>query len=142
MPTYPGFIYSSGPYELQRSSATVASATIDVGDALEEDSGQLVAAASNERVGHVALEAKASSDSTTNPVQTIITYNGRTKFIFVREAGTLAAADEHTLKDLNSADGIACDTSTNGDFYIIRRLSADHGIGMFAHLPNMNEAHA
>ena len=127
----PGFVYASGPWELDRTGATVASTAIAVLDALEQDSGQLSPAATNEEIVGVALEAKASGDATTNPVQILFATFGRTKFRAPREAGTLAAADRYLRVDLNSADGLDADTTTNGDFAVYARIDADTALGCF-----------
>ena len=127
----PGFIYRSGPYELGKSSPTVASTLIDLADSLEEDSGQLSPGASNERIVGVALETKASANTTTDAIQVIYNYDTRTKFGVPAEAGTFVAADIHTKVDLNSADGVNANDTTNGDVYVISFSVANTGVGVF-----------
>lgn len=127
----PGFIYASGPWECDRTGVTVASTLISVADAVEEDSGQLSPAATNEQIAGVALETKTAADATTNPVQILLTFFGRTKFKGPREVGTLAAADRYQGFDLNSADGLACDTQTNKDWFNFARIDADTSLGYF-----------
>jgi hypothetical protein len=129
---YPGFIQKSGPYELGTSSPTVASTLIDAADALEEDSGQLSPAASAEFIVGVALQTKLAANATTDAIQVLYCYSQRTKFWANAEAGTFVAADIHTSVDLNSADGVAANTTTNGDFYVVGFTLANTGFGVFA----------
>lgn len=121
----------SGPYELDDRWITTASAAIDVGDALENNT-ELQTAESGDKIAAVALEAKASSDATTDPIQYMVVYPGRTKFFATRESGTLAQADEKTKVDLASPDGINADVTTNGDCFVYARLDADSAVILFS----------
>lgn len=127
----------SGAYELDDRWNTTASATIDVGDALENDT-TLATAESGDKICAVALEAKASSDNTTDPIQYMIVYPGKTKFFATREAGTLTAADERKRCDLNSPDGLAVDTTTNGDCFIYAFLDSDSCVILFSDPATLN----
>ena len=137
MPAYPGFVHASGPFELDRQS-TAASAAIAVADSLEEDTGALSSAASGEKIAGVATESKASGDATTDARQFIQVYSGRTNFYGPRESGTLTIPDDRGLiVDLASADGLAFDVVTNGDFYIRNIIesgstASSHARGSFA----------
>lgn len=121
------FRYYSGPYECDDLLSTADA--IVTGDALENDSGSLSPAASNERIAAVSLEANASAAIT---MSCLLITPGNTKIVGPRETATLAAGDLFDYWDLNSADGIDYDTSTNDDFFLLRRLSADLGVGYFA----------
>ena len=121
------FRYYSGPYEV-RDVLSTADAIV-AGDALENDSGSMSPAATSERILGVSMEGNASAAIM---MSTLLVVPTNTKFIGPREAGTLGVGDLFDYWDLNSADGLAYDTSTNDDFFLLERLSADLGVGFFA----------
>ena len=121
------FRYYSGPFELKDRLSTADA--IVTGDCLENDAGSLSPGASNERIVGVAMEANASAAV---QLHVLLVVTNNTRFIGPREASTLAAADLFDYWDINSADGIDYDVSTNDDFFLLERLSADLGVGYFA----------
>lgn len=130
---YVSFSRFSGPYELDDVKPTKASTALEVGDALEEDTG-LAPAESDDEIHGIALQAKASSVSAQTSIQTLVILP-RAKFYGEAEAGTFVrATDGNTAVDLNSADGLAADTTTNKDWLVLAVLSTTQAIGQFTHL--------
>ena len=131
---YVSFSRISGPYELDDRRPSKASTVIEVGDALEDDTG-LAPAESDDEIFGIALQARASAANQTGFQYLIIL--DRAKFYGEAEAGTFVNTTD-TFCDLNSADGLAADTNTNHDWEIAYVLSTSQSVGYFTHLANQN----
>lgn len=129
---YISFSRISGPYELDDRMPTKASTVLAVGDALKEDTG-LGPATSDAEIVALALQDRVSVANQT-PIQTLIILD-RAKFYGVAEAGTfVSTSDANIACDLNSADGLAADTSSNKDWIVMYVLSTTQAVGKFTHL--------
>lgn len=126
----PGFLYCGGPYELDQPLTTDSTA-IGLMDAVESESGRINPADAGDKIVGVALESQGAA-TTGNTVQTLLIQTGRTRFLGPRESGTLAVADVRTRIDLASPDGLAADVTTNGDYFVERRVDADTAKGVFS----------
>lgn len=127
----------SGPYEYDDRQLTKASTAIAVGNALRENTG-LAPAISGSEIFGIAMQAKASSVSAQTPILIMWAYPNRTRFYGARGSGTLSAADVNTRVDLSSEAALACDVTTNKDFLLTVRLSADEAVGMFSNTVTVN----
>lgn len=124
----------SGPYELDSTRPTKASTVIAIGDALADSIG-LTPAATNNEIHGLALQDRASVANQTAILTLIIL--PRAKFFGLAEVGTFVhATDVNTAVDLNSADGLAANTTTNKDWLVRKVLSTTQAIGQFTHLAN------
>lgn len=127
------FCRISGPYEYNDVFPTKASTAIDVGDALKENTG-LAPATTDTEIVALALQAKASSVSAQTSILTMIILD-RAKFYGVAEAGTFVReTDGAKAVDLNSADGLDADATTNKDWLVYQVLTTTEAIGKFTHL--------
>ena len=121
-----GFTYKSGPYELQ-DKGTTASSAIAVGDPIMASSGLTVLLTTSNKCVGVQLGTKAVGSAATTVKQSIKVYNGRTVFEAFVKSGTLATTEDMSLIDFtgsSGATGIAADTTTNGDLYIEKVVTA------------------
>ena len=112
----------------------VTSEAKSIGDALTQTATAetLSAAASNGLFYAVYMDADRTSASTdVTTMYSVMLCTPDLQWLFNREAGTFTVADINTDADLNSADGIAIDTSTNDDFHVDWRIDANTGIGRF-----------
>lgn len=131
---YVSFSRISGPYELDDRRPSKASTVIEVGDALEDDTG-LAPAESDDEIFGIALQARASAANQTAFQYLVIL--DRAKFYGEAESGTFVAITD-TFCDLASADGLAGDTNSNHDWEICYVLSTTQSVGYFTHLANQN----
>jgi hypothetical protein len=93
----------------------VAGGTIAAGDSVQYDEGgKVVVGATNNEILGIALEAS----SLNNQIDVDVAHPGDI-FRFPIEAGTMAAAKVGTEVDLESADGVDVDDSTNDDVMIV-----------------------
>lgn len=127
----------SGPYDLDDRQLTKASTLITAGNALKEDTG-LAPATSGTEVFGIALATKAAAVAAQTPILIMWAYPNRTRFYGARGSGTLAAADVNTRVDFSSAAALACDVTTNKDFLLMVRLSADEAVGIFSNTVTVN----
>ena len=80
------------------------------------------------------MQTKASSVVARTPILVMFMF-GRTKTYGEAEAGTfVTATDVPNAVDLNSADGLAADTTTNKDWLPFIVLSSTSAVGKFTHL--------
>lgn len=80
----------------------------------------------------VAVYMDADLASTTDtPYKTVMLITPDTQWYAVREAGTLTEADVGTDVDLNSADGLNVDASTNDDFHVDIYIDSNTCVGRF-----------
>lgn len=113
----------------------VASEAKSIGDALINTStaATLSLAATNfTEVTAVYMDAdRASSVTDVATMYSVMLVTPDVQWYGYREAGTLTAADVGNNVDLNSADGLAVDTTSNNDFHIDKYISADICVGRF-----------
>lgn len=133
MPTRPGFQPFGGSRLRLTRRKMVASEAKSVGDVLTHTSGAdtLELAAAGGTFVAVYMDADRDSSLTDTPYKSVMLITPDSQWYFVREAGTLTAADVGADVDLNSADGLAVDTSTNDDFHIDGVIDANTGWGRF-----------
>ena len=126
---YVSFSRWSGPYDYDKLLPTKASAAIDIGDALKDDTG-LAGLTTGVQAVAIALQAKLVGDATQNSILTMLLNNGRTKLYGSAETGTLVkATDAGHRVDISSPDGLAADVTTKGDFFVNQVLSTLTGVG-------------
>ena len=131
---YVSFSRISGPYELDNRRPSKASTVIEVGDALEDDTG-LAPAESDDEIFGICLEARASVANQTGFQYLVIL--DRAKFYGLAEAGTFVNTTD-TFCDFNSADGLAADTNSNHDWQVCYVLSTTESVGKFTHISTSN----
>lgn len=136
MPSRPGFQPYGGTRLRLTRRKMVASEAKDVGDVLVHTASAdtLELGASNGLFVAVYMDAprtSADADYASTPYKTVMLITPDTQWYAVREAGTLTAADVGADVDLNSADGLAVDTSTNDDFHIDMVLDSNTCVGRF-----------
>lgn len=140
MPTYAGFYPYEGTFKT-RQTTVVASQAFSVGDALKLSNpgtaDEMTIAASNDTIKGVFNGVPvASTDSDYASIKTRTYWNvilGEEQLWYANvEAGT---ADQTTdvgyEADLNSADGITLNASTNDDFVVTKVLNSTTVIGYF-----------
>ena len=129
----PGFMpYGGSRLRLTRRKM-VASEAKSIGDVLTHTSGAdtLEAAATNGTFVAVYIDADRSVGETDTPFKSVMLITPDMQWSAVRETGTLTVADVGTDVDLNSADGLAVDASTNDDFHIDKYVDANTCVGRF-----------
>lgn len=131
--TRPGFQYKGGARARLTRRKMVASEAKSLGDALSQTStaATMSLAVAGGVFKAVYYDADRSASLADTPYKTVMLITPDTEWYFVVEAGTFTEADCGVDADLNSADGIAVDTSTNDDFHIDGYIDANHGWGRF-----------
>src|SRR3989304_347077 len=113
-----GFWYAGGKYELGKDPTQASSALVP-GDSAVNASGTLDIGTTANKIVGVSLGTKLVGDTATTAVSYIKTTQN-VKFVAYVVSGTLALTERMSLIDLagvSGAQGIAADTTTNGDLY-------------------------
>jgi hypothetical protein len=75
--------------------------------------------------------ASTDADYALTPYKTVMLITPDSQWYAPVEAGTCTAADVGADVDLNSADGLAIDTSTNDDFHVDMFIDSSTVVGRF-----------
>jgi len=110
-----------------------ASSAVARGDALKRTAtaDTLEIAAAGDTVVAIYHDVDRAVGEEDTPFRMCIPVTEDTRFYANVESGTFTAANVNTVVDLASADGINMTTTSNGDFYIEKFISASIAVGRF-----------
>lgn len=130
---YDGFTIEGADRVRSERWKVKASTAIVRGDALKRTAtaDTLEPAVAGDTVVAIYHDTDRAASETDTPYRMVIPVTEDTRFYAPVEAGTFTAANVNTTVDLNSADGINMTTTSGGDFFIEKYISAAIAVGRF-----------